>query len=64
MSNCQVNETTTTFEELPIFYPPNNEKEDFEITHREFEQLKTAIKDEKFRKLLAEYVDEVQVRKK
>jgi len=61
MSDSQ--ETQATFEQLPTFYPPNNEKEDFEITHKEFEQLKTAIKDEKFRKLLEEYVDEVQVKR-
>lgn len=54
---------STNFETLPTFYPPNdtNAKEDFELTQREFEQIKDALKQEEFRKLLVEYVEEVQV---
>ncbi len=57
---------TSNFEtcQLPNFYPPNNNtdaKEDFEITHREFEQIKDALKHEQFRKLLVEYVEDIQV---
>ncbi|XP_021945684.1 protein kintoun isoform X2 [Folsomia candida] len=53
---------STNFETLPTFYPPNdtNAKEDFELTQREFEQIKDALKQEEFRKLLVEYVEEVQ----
>lgn len=58
--------SSTTFETLPAFYPPNdpdrnNQKEDFDLTHREFEQIKDALKQEQFRKLLVEYVEDVQV---
>lgn len=60
MSDCQ--ESGTSFGDLPNFYPPDNtDKEDFEITRKEFDQITGALKDEKFRKLLTEYVDEVQV---
>ena len=52
-------------EELPdnIFYPPSqNDKEDFEITRDEVDQIKQALKNEKFRKMLDEYAEEVQVK--
>ena len=50
-------------EELPanLFYPPND-KEDFEITRDEVDQIKQALKNEKFRKMLDEYAEEVQVK--
>lgn len=50
-----------SIETLPAFYPPNAVKEEFEITNREYEQIKEALKKEEFRKLLVEYVEDVQV---
>lgn len=46
-----------------LLFPPENDpdKEDFYMTRTEAEQIKEAFKDETFRKLFVEYVEEMQV---
>lgn len=46
-----------------FLFPPDNDKdkEDFYMTRTEAEQLTNAFKDEGFRKLFVEYVEELQV---
>ncbi|CAG7718082.1 unnamed protein product [Allacma fusca] len=49
-------------EEIPpgLIYPPQTDKEDFQITRDELEQLQQALKSEKFRSMLNDYAEEVQ----
>lgn len=44
-----------------LLFPPENNSEEFSITHSELEQITDAFKDEGFRKLFVEYVEEMQV---
>lgn len=46
-----------------LLFPPDNDpdKEDFCMTRQEVDNITEAFKDEGFRKLFVEYVDEMQV---
>jgi len=63
MSNAE-NSSKVFNENFNYVYPDSEgygKEEDFQITRQELESIQEALKKEEFRKLLSEYVDEVQV---